>query len=531
MQNNINRRDFLKSSLLGTTGLASLSAFLPSSPLWARSSDEQNNRTQNNRPPDIIFFMTDQQRWDALGVLNPHIKTPTLDRLARNGILFQHAVCQAPMCVPSRNSMMFGLYPSQLGVRSNGSHSVGDAFLPFPPIPERLRLAGYQTAGFGKTHWGRIDTPISTRGFEVRVVGERGVGPENGARYQNDENPEGLAAYRREVATYGGGEERVEGYIGKVSEVAERDHRDGWVAEQCLKFLDSDVDPDRPLFLYLSFLKPHAGLNVPKRFEELYDIEDMPDMIMPPWSQEPDTHLAASDKLSRSHAGRHAAWREAFSKMTSEQRRRTVLRYYANCSWLEHYFGEALARLEKLGRLKNALIVFLSDHGEMLGERNFRFTKYCLYDSSVRVPLILSGSVVPEELRGTVDNRPAELVDIFPTLMKVAGAESEQELPGLDLLSDQQRTGNFCEYHDGLAPAYMWRKQDWKLILFFDRPLAEARLAVDKARGELYDLKNDPHEWHNLYGNSDYAEIREQMKTELLMHLACAWEGYPKGKG
>jgi arylsulfatase A-like enzyme len=500
MHPGINRREFLKSSVLGGTGLVSLSSIMPS-PSGAQSPDRQSQPAPN-RPPDIIFFMTDQQRWDALGVLNPRIKTPTLDRLARDGVLFQQAVCQAPMCVPSRNSMMLGVYPSQLGIKSNGSHSYSDALLPLPTLPERLRRAGYQTAGFGKTHWGRVDTPISTRGFEVRVVGAKEVGAETGARYQDDENPAGLAAYKKEVAKYGGGEEAVAGYVGATSQVAERDHRDGWVAEQCLKFLDGGVDANRPLFLYLSFLKPHAGLNVPKQFEDLYDVRDMPDMPAPPWSQEPDTHLAATDRLSANHARRHAAWREAFSRMTPDERRRTVLRYYANCSWLEHYFGEALTRLEKLGRLQNALIVFTSDHGEMLGERNFRFTKYCLYDSSVRVPLILSGTAVPAALRGTVDTRSAELVDIVPTLMAAAGAKMDSELPGLDLLSDRRRTGAFCECHEAGAPAYMWRTQEWKLILFFDRPLAEARTAVNLAKGELYDLRRDPNEWNNLYGNA-----------------------------
>ena len=531
MQHYIKRRDFLKSAFLGGTGLVTLPDILSRSLLGTQPLYEEDEIHQNTRPPDILFFMTDQQRWDALGVLNPLIKTPTLDRLARNGVLFQQAVCQAPMCVPSRNSMMLGVYPSQLGIKSNGSHCYSDDLLPLPTLPQRLQRAGYQTAGFGKTHWGRIDSPISTRGFEVRVVGAKEVGLENGARYQDDENPLGLAAYRKEVATYGGGEESVSGYIGATSTVAERDHRDGWVAEQCLKFLDSDVDPNRPLFLYLSFLKPHAGLNVPKRFEDLYDIKDLPDMKSPPWSEEPDTHLAAIDRLNPTHARRHAAWRAGFSAMTPEERRRTVLRYYANCSWLEHYFGEALSRLEKLGRLQNTLIVFVSDHGEMLGERNYRFTKYCLYDSSVRVPLILSGTVVPKALRGTVDTRPAELVDIIPTIMTAAGVKIESGLPGLNLLEDRHRIGTFCECHEAGAPAYMWRKQNWKLILFFDRPLAEARLTVDQVKGELYDLQNDPNEWYNLYNNSQHAEIREKMKTELLMHLACTWDGFPVGRG
>ena len=481
--------------------------------------------------PNIIFFMTDQQRWDAIGINNPHIKTPNLDRLARQGILFNQATCQAPMCTPSRNSMMLGLYPSQLGIRSNGSHALSDANLPCDPLPERLRKAGYQTAGFGKTHWGITDQPIGTRGFETRVVGAREVGRETGARYQDDENPEGLEAYRKEVANYGPGEEGVEGYLGKPSEVADRDHRDGWVAEKCLEFLDKDVDNARPLFLYLSFLKPHAGLNAPKRFVEMYDINDIPDTEQPPWKEEPNTHLAYSDQNSKFQAARHKAWQDAWHKMTPLERRQTTLHYYANCSWLDDYFGQVLAKLEKAGRLKNALIVFTSDHGEMLGERNYRFTKYCLYDSSVRIPILLSGSVIPEAIRGTIDNRPAELVDLYPTLTKVAGTNQQLNSPGLDLLSNQKHKGSFCEYHDSGAPALMWRTKKWKLILFANHPFEGAKSSTETLKGELYDLESDPHEWKNLYDSKKHQKIREQLKTEQLENIAVSFSGFPIGKG
>ncbi len=481
--------------------------------------------------PNIIFLMTDQQRWDAIGINNPHIKTPNLDRLAQQGILFKHATCQAPMCTPSRNSMMFGLYPSQLGIRTNGSHALNDTDMPCDPLPEMLRKAGYQTAGFGKTHWGVTAQPMGTRGFETRVVGAKEVGIETGAnQYQDDEDPEGLATYRKEVADYGPGEEGVPGYSGISSEVPDNDHRDGYVAKKCLSFLDNELDPSRPLFLYLSFLKPHAGLNVPKRFVDMYDINEIPDTEQPPWSEEPETHLAYIDRTNKFHADRHKAWAEAWSKMTPLKRRQTTLHYYANCSWLDDYFGQVLEKLEKAGRLKNSLIVFTSDHGEMLGERNYRFTKYCLYESSVRVPILLSGSVVPEVLRGTIDKHPTELVDLYPTIAKVAGTKQQLRSPGLDLLSDHKHKGSYCELHESGSPAYMWRTEKWKLILFVDNPLDEANFSTDQIKGELYDLGNDPHEWENLYSNNKCQKIREQLKTELLENLAITFSGFPMRK-
>ena len=121
--------------------------------------------------PNIIFLMTDQQRWDALGCVDSVVQTPNLDRLADAGIRFNQAVCNNPMCVPSRYSMMTGLYSSQSGLRHNTQMCPTDADLPIPVLPELLHDLGYQTAGFGKTHWyigshisANMQVEASTRG-------------------------------------------------------------------------------------------------------------------------------------------------------------------------------------------------------------------------------------------------------------------------------------------------------------------------------------------------------------------------------
>ncbi|MEJ6952272.1 sulfatase family protein [Natronospora cellulosivora (SeqCode)] len=484
--------------------------------------------------PNIIFLMTDQHRWDCLGAFNSQIKTPNLDRVAAEGIIYKQAVCQAPMCVPSRNSMMFGLYPSQLGVRTNGGGFYFEDKKAVPVLPEIMKDAGYQTAGFGKTHWnhGHINTEPPTRGFEERAIGQSPDSHvyESGALMMGNENPEALNSYFEETRDYGSGEENANGYIGCTSQVPAENHRDGWVAKKCMEFLDQGVDDEKPLFLYLSFLKPHAGFNVPKEFEDLYDIEDIPDIPQPPWSEEKNTHL---DDGFEELAKRRDKWFDTWENLSSKERRRTTLRYWANCSWLDNYFGQVLEKLEELGRLENTLIIFTSDHGDMMGERNHFFSKYCLYDSSVRVPLILSGSIIPDEKRGTIDERPAELIDLVPTIKAAMGEENNPLLSGLDLLSEKKRPGSFCELHGGgsedkqPAPAYMWRKKEWKLILYQGGTLLDAVQRTDKVKGELYNLEEDPHEWENLYFDDNYASVREEMKTELLMHLASSWARGP----
>jgi len=469
--------------------------------------------------PNIIFLMDDQHRWNALGCANPLVKTPNIDALASEGIRFEQAVCQAPACVPSRYSMMLGLYPSQIGVRTNGDYLL-DERMPLPTLASYLRDAGYQTAGFGKTHW--RSTNCSTRGFDIRAIGQRreSILYEQGATMMSDVNPAGLDAYFRETKPYGMGEENIEGYIGRTSEVAETDHRDGWVTSQCLDFLDSRKDDSRPLFLYLSFLKPHAAFNIPAGFEDLYDIDDIPDMDNPEWDEDFHGHSRVSDR-------RMPFFRDA----PPEVRRRTILRYWANCTWIDSMFGRVVEKLGGMGILDNALIVYLSDHGEMLGDHYYRFSKYCLYEGSVRVPLILGGSAVPDTLRGTVDRRPAELVDVLPTILEAAGISVSRLLPGHSLLGPPSRTGSFCEHHMGAypynPPSYMWRTAETKLILYPAGASAEDDDERNACLGELYDLKSDPREWLNRYDDPQFRQLRETMTRDLLMHLLKSRSAYP----
>jgi arylsulfatase len=295
-------------------------------------------RMPRDARPNIIFLMDDQHRHDALGCVNPLVQTPTIDALAREGLRFDQAACQAPACVPSRYSMMTGLYPSQLGVRTN-SDSLTDQQLPVPTLAQYFERAGYQTAGFGKTHWG--SRGCSTRGFGTRAVGQPRDSAlyEDGAVMMSDLNPEGLAQYFAETDPYGGGEENVKGYLGCVSEVAAENHRDGWVTQQCLKFLAEQRDSSRPLLCYLSFLKPHAGLNVPAGFEDLYNIDDVPDMPTPPWDTDSPKHARRSDP-------RMTYFRDAPASV----RRQTVLRYWANCTWIDSMFGQVVDQLRGVGR-------------------------------------------------------------------------------------------------------------------------------------------------------------------------------------
>ena len=467
---------------------------------------KSGKNTEEKAPPNIIFLMDDQHRWDALGMVNPTVVTPNLDRLASEGVFFDQAVCQAPMCIASRNSMMMGLYPNQIGILRN-EPGIPDDKLPALPLAQLFLDAGYETAGFGKTHWG---VSSSTRGFETRYCSQI---REEGAVLMIDTDPEKKKAYDDETAEYGPGEEDPAGYIGRTSGIPEGSHRDGWITDKCLDYLDSRED-QRPLFLYLSFMKPHAGHNVPEGFEDHYDLDNMGYAEQPPWDKDQSPHAGDVNRREK-YVG---FWRDA----SEEQWREMTMRYYANCTWMDDMYGRVLDQLEKKGLLENALIIYVSDHGEMLGERYYRFNKYCLYENSVRVPIILSGTALPEAFKGKVDERPAELVDVYPTLLSAAGIEIPEYAIGEDLIKESgTRSANFCGLHERAEEAaFMWRTPEYKLILRLERKTdASAYTSSDVIGGEFYNLVKDPNEWEDLYGHGDIVGKQVEMTGELLAHL------------
>jgi arylsulfatase A-like enzyme len=478
--------------------------------------------------PNILFLQSDHQRHDALGVVDPKIQTPNLDKVARRGVRFAQAVNNCPMCVPSRYSMMSGLYPSQLGVRHNRQIICRDEDLPLPVLAERLREAGYHTGGFGKTHWylsphhgvpNQIDG--TTRGFEVRAfaghcIERMNEGPPEKVAYLGVEDPDRLRRILEERQAGGPGGETAPGYLGGVSAFPASEHRETWTTDKALAFLEAAQGGAKPWFCYLSFDAPHPGFFVPAEYEALYDPADFGDA--------PFSEVVAE--------GHRIGWREEeWAALGPDERAMARLRFFAYCSYLDAQFGRVLDWLEETGEAENTVVIMTSDHGDMLGERG-RITKYCLYEGSIRVPLLMAGPGAPQ---GKVDERPAELVDVMPTLLDVAGEEIPPSLPGLSLLGETKREGSFAEMHgQGYeqiqeGPAYMWRTREWKLVLYLPGQLQHAPGNLWTTRGELYHLAEDPYEAKNLYDDPAHLGTREAMTRDLLMHLACAWAKYPMG--
>ncbi|MEN8966074.1 MAG: sulfatase-like hydrolase/transferase [Polaribacter sp.] len=462
---------------------------------------------KTNKRPNIIFLMDDQHRFDALGMINKQVITPTLDSLAKEGVFFSEAVCQAPMCVPSRNSMMLGLYPNQNGVYRN-SDGIKDENVPVKTLAEYFKEAGYETAGFGKTHWGRYRT--NTRGFETRYTSEI---KEDGGITMLEMNPESKKKYNAEIADMGPGEENNLGYLGFTSKLEEEEHRDGWVTKQAINYINKRED-ERPLFLYLSYMKPHAGHNVPKGYEDLYNADTIKYAEQPNWTEDKSPHSKG--------VNRRDMYREYWSKASKEEWQLMTMRYYANVTWIDDMMGRTLKALKEKGLLENTLIVYTSDHGEMLGERFYKFNKYNLYDASVRIPMLLSGTALPKEIkRNSVDKLSAENTDIVPTLLNFAEIKPDEKLLGENLLSQKRNSATFAALHERKdEAAFMWRTPEYKLILVFNKKKNAANYTEEDIKtGEFFNLKEDPKEWQNIYNSKAIANIKQDYKEALLSHL------------
>ncbi|WP_088323852.1 sulfatase family protein [Polaribacter tangerinus] len=472
-----------------------------------QKNESKETKSKLEKRPNIIFLMDDQHRYDALGMLNPQVITPTLDRLAKEGVFYSQAVCQAPMCVPSRNSMMLGLYPNQTGVYRN-SDGIKDEDLPVKTMAEYFRDAGYETAGFGKTHWGKFKT--STRGFETRYVSEI---KEDGAISMAEMNPEAKQKYDAEIANMGPGEENNLGYLGFTSKLEEEEHRDGWITKQVLNYINKRND-ERPLFLYLSYMKPHAGHNVPKGYEDLYNVDAISYATQPNWNKDKSPHSKGVNRRDMYESYWKNASKEDWQLMT--------MRYYANVTWIDDMMGRTLDALKEKGLLENTLIVYTSDHGEMLGERYYKFNKYNLYEASVRVPMILSGTALPAKVkRNSIDSLSAENIDLLPTLLSFVNIKQDNLLLGENLLSNNRNEASFSALHERSGEAaFMWRTKKHKLILVFNRKENAGNYTVeDIINGEFYDLRQDNKEWNNKYNTSKYLKYQKKYTNQLISHL------------
>lgn len=457
-------------------------------------------------PPNILLLMTDQQRSDTIGALgNPTIRTPSLDRLAREGTAFTRCCTPSPVCVAARCSLVTGLSPGQTGCVDNQA-----TCRRLPSFMQHLTDLGYQTHGVGKMHF--VPDPTFLWGFESRDISEEGEGRQPWDDYHRFLDQQGAdhvqAAHGLRGEYY---------YLPQPSQLPARLHHSHWVADRSIAFLERR-DRRRPFFLWSSFIKPHPPFESPDPWHKLYRTPEM----MPP------LRLAGQEQL-------HTYWNRVQNRYKYNDcgyhdcLARTIrAAYYAAISLVDWQIGRILQALGD--QIDRTLILFTSDHGELLGDYGC-YGKRSMFQASVGVPLLMRW---PGDMQPATANRrvqtPCSLLDVWPTLLAAAGQDAPAPDPDsvnlaeLALAPPGDRTV-FSQFQQGPLGLYMAMNSREKYI----------HSAADQ-RSWYFDLSRDPLETMDLSQNPQFIDRAEKLNRTLIAHHhddsgAVAdgrWRAYPR---
>lgn len=445
--------------------------------------------------PNILHIFTDQQRFDTIGALgNPVIRTPNLDRLAREGTAFTSAYSASPVCISARCSMIYGQYPMNTGCYENqpmpqdGRQSLMDA----------LGGAGYRVHGIGKCHFSPDSHAM--RGFQSREMQEEIVGDPARDDYLTWLHAQG---YDYVCDPHGIRGEMY--YVPQPAQFPPRAHPTQWIGDRARAFIEEQEAESRPWYLFTSFIHPHPPFAPPNPWHKLYRAPMMPLPNVPPDAEALWTWVNRAQNRSK--------YRDLGFDLHLVRSIRAY--YYACISFIDYQVGRLLEALERTGQLDRTLIVFLSDHGEHLGDYRC-FGKRSMHDTAARVPLLAR---LPERFPvGGRCSRPVGHVDVLPTLLSAAGAElTSHEPDGVDLAevaagrSDREMV--FSQHHSGRRATYMAVSEDWKY--FYS--------AGDDAEF-LFDRRRDPQETRNRAGVPFAREAGQQMRRALMECLRAGGE-------
>ncbi|MDQ0643511.1 sulfatase-like hydrolase/transferase [Microbacterium murale] len=462
--------------------------------------------------PNILLISTDQQRFDMVGAYgNPAVSTPNLDRLAEQGVVFENCYVQNPVCAPSRASLMTGQYVSTHGLHANGVDLAPEKAL----FSKHLADAGYDCGLVGKFHLGSAfdgrTEPRLDDGFRVfRWAHDPYPGSSENSyhRWLKASHPDLFAA--------------VVGRRGLFDTIPTEAHYSHWIGEETIDFLRSDRVKDKPFFFVANFFDPHHGFGAPEEYMRRYDDVRLPPVVTREGELDSKPAIQSESSLA-SYAG-HA---RGYASYSEEELRETRKAYYAMVSLVDDEVGRILDVLADEGLAEDTIVVFTSDHGEMLGDHQLMLKGPFMYDCAVRVPLIVRwpGLASP----GDRSSELVQWIDLAPTFLQAAGvgvpaAMQGKSLEGLIGGDDVEwRDWAMCQYrdsghpHDPAVHVTMLRHDRWKLVVHHGAP------ASGRARaGELYDLENDPDELTNLWDDDARRQVRADLQEKLIDVLVAS---------
>ncbi|WP_414663201.1 sulfatase [Horticoccus sp. 23ND18S-11] len=361
-------------------------------------------------PPKNVLFLIADDLNNLLGCYgDPRAKTPHLDRLAARGVRFDRAYCAFPLCGPSRNSMLTGLYPNSTGIQAN-SQIFRQTIPAQLSLPQAFRQQGWFAARLGKLYHYNVPNSIGTDGHDDPASWELELNPAGVDRTEEHSKifsliPGSFGGTLSWLASAKGDAEHTDGILAEQAE---------WVLERCAK------RRDRPFFLAVGFFRPHTPYVAPQSpYFGYYPEEAMP-VVSGVKEDQADLPAAAL-----------GSYKKEQDTLTDSLRRKALQAYYASISFMDAQVGRVVAALDRLGLADSTVIVFTSDHGYHVGEHGL-WQKQSLFEESARVPLLMVAPGVTTQ--GTVAATPVAHVDLFPTLAELAGVKAPVNLQGQSLV-------------------------------------------------------------------------------------------------
>lgn len=439
---------------------------------------QATSRHRDERP-NILLIMSDEHDPAVTGCHgHPCVQTPHLDRLAEDGVTFDAAYCNSPMCVPSRASFLTGRYAHEIGVWDNSDRIRGE----FPTFGSYFEAAGYDTLLCGRTHLMGADR---LHGFGRRLYDDMDmwISGDQAAR----RTPEARRGSASHVTESGPGAGSWQEYDETATSLAER-----FLASQ------GQYPSSRPWLLVCGFMFPHFPLIAPQDLFDLY----WPDNVVMP-------DLAGETFATQHPAIQHLRYfMHNEEEMGEEVVRRALASYYALVTLTDQHVGRLVRAVDTSPLRNNTIIIYTSDHGEMAGAHGM-WQKQCFYEPAVRVPLMFRTPDGPGSRRIQGN---ASLVDIMPTLLDAASIAPPSGLPGSSLwgaIQGEGRLGHdvFSEYHAQgmLDGVFMLKRGDWKYIYY-----------AGDHQPQLFNVRDDPGEFRDLVQDPACADVRAELHQALL---------------
>lgn len=432
--------------------------------------------------PNVLFIAVDDlNNWIGAMKGHPDVKTPNLDRLAAKGVLFTNAHCQAPLCGPSRASIMIGLRPSTTGIYGMIEDDLirddNEITKEIIYLPEYFRNNGYHTMGIGKL----FHTHAPKGVFNESGGRVEGFGPKPEKRFVWDGIGTGNENYGRTSTDWGA--------YPQVDSLMPDFQSTQWGITRLKK------DYDKPFFLAIGYLRPHVPFYVPQKWFDLYNVDSL---TMPPYKADdlddiPETGLKINDLPmipSTEWAIKNKEWANI------------IHAYLACISFVDNEIGKLLYALEKSKYNDNTIIVLWSDHGYRLGEKG-TFAKMCLWEEATNAPLMFAG---PGIQKGRVVMEPVEMLSIYPTLLDLCSLPAYNRNEGISLVNIMNggiENINTVAITSFGMNNHAIRSSQYRYIRYED------------GGEELYDRKTDPNEWKNVASDESKSVIKDDLKSHL----------------